>query len=93
MFSDEYFIMHLTPLGWVEGTEKTTNGLVVRPLPDSIVFSLTFHETVSGILSMPEQRVDVKYHVDSKSDMLKISFATYGKLPERFLSWEIEVDW
>ena len=93
MFSDEYFIMHLTPHGWVEGTEKTANGLVIRPLPDSVVFSLTFQETVRSILSMPEQSIDVKYHVDSKSDMLKILFATYGKLPERFQSWKIEVDW
>ena len=93
MLSDEYFIMHLTPHGWVEGTEKTVVGMVERPMPDSTVFSLTFHETVSGILSQPEQRVDVKYRIDASSDMLKILFATYGKLPERFRTWKITVDW
>ena len=93
MLSDEYYIMHLTPHGWMEGTEKTVDGMVERPIPDSTVLSLTFHETVSGILSKPEQWVDVKYQIDSSSDMLKILFATYGKLPERFRSWKISVDW
>ena len=32
MFSDEYYIMHLTPHGWVEGTEKTAEGTVIRPI-------------------------------------------------------------
>ncbi len=93
MFSDEYFIVHLTPHGWVEGTEKTTDGMVERPMPDSTVLSLTFHETVSGILSQPEQSVDVRCRIDASSDMLKILFATYGKLPERFGTWKITVDW
>ena len=93
MLSDEYFIMHLTPHGWVEGTEKTADGMVERPMLDSTVLSLTFHETVSGILSHPEQRVDVKFYIDASSDMLKILFATYGKLPKRFSSWENKVDW
>ena len=93
MLSDEYFIMHLTPHGWVDGTEKMAERMVERSMPVSTVLTLTFHETVSGILSMPEQKVDVKYHVDSKSDILKILFATYGKLPERFQSWKITVDW
>ena len=30
MLSDEYYIMHLTPHGWVEGTEKTARGMVER---------------------------------------------------------------
>ena len=90
MFSDEYFTMHLTPYGWVEGTEKTASGMVVRTIPDSVVLSLTFHETVSGILSLPQQRVDVKYHVGSNSDIIKILFSTYGKLPERFQAWKID---
>ena len=93
MLSDEYFTMHLTPHGWLEGTEKTADGMVERPMPDSTVLSLTFHETVSGILSYPEQWVDVKCQTDASSDMLKILFATYGKLPERFNSWKITVDW
>ena len=93
MLSDEYFIMYLTPHGWVEGTEKTAEGTVIRPTPESALFSLTFHETVSGILSMPEQKVDVKYQIDSSSDMLKILFATYGKVPERFRSWKIDIIW
>ena len=93
MLSDEYYIMHLTPHGWVEGTEKTARGTVERPVPGDVVFSLTFHETVSGILSQPEQWVDVRYRIDASSGMLKILFATYGKLPERFRLWKITVDW
>ena len=93
MLSDEYYIMHLTPHGWVEGTEKTARGMVERSVPDDVVFSLTFHETVSGILSHPEQRVDMKYQTDVSSGMLKILFATYGKLPKSFQLWKITVDW
>ena len=93
MLSDEYYIMHLTPYGWVEGTEKTANGMVFRPMPEETAMTLVFHETVNSILSQPEHWVDVKYYVDSKSDILKILFATYCKLPERFQSWEIAVDW
>lgn len=93
MLSDEYFTMHLTPHGWVEGTEKTANRMVERPMPDSTVFTLTFHETVNDILSLPTQSVDVKYQIDGSSDMLKILFPTFGKLPERFRSWRITVDW
>ena len=90
MLSDEYFIMHLTPHGWVKGTEKAADGMVERSMPDSTVFSLTFHETVSGILSQPEQSVDVRYRIDAYSDMLKILFATFGKMPEGFKSWKVD---
>ncbi len=93
MLSDECWIMHLTPHGWVEGTEKSSRLSVIRSVPDDTVLTLTFHETVSGILSMPEQQVNVKYQVDRKSDIFKILFATYGKLPERFRSWKITVNW
>ncbi len=93
MLSDEYYTMHLTPHGWVEGTEKTARGTVERPVPDEAVFSLIFHEMVSGILGHPEQRVDVKYRTDALSGILKILFSTYGKLPKRFQSWKIIVDW
>ena len=93
MLSDEYFIMHLTPHGWVEGTEKTADGMMERPMPDSTVLSLTFHEMVSSILSQPKQWVDVKYRIDASSDMLKILFATYGKIPVCFKEWEKHVNW
>ena len=93
MLSDEYFIMHLTTDGWVNGTEKTSKGMVIRPMPDSTVFILTFHETVSGILSQPEHWVEVKYLTDTTSDILKILFDTFGKLPSCFESWPIKVDW
>ena len=93
MLSDEHYIMHLTPHGWVEGTEKTSSGIVERPVPDDAVVSLIFHETVRGLLSQKEQLVEVEYWIDKSSGMLKILFATFGKLPERFRLWEIIVDW
>ena len=93
MLSDEYFIMHLTPHGWVDGTEKTHSGVIERRVPDSTVLSLTFHEMVRGILSQPERSVDIKYYTNITSDILKILFATFGKLPIRFKSWKVNVDW
>ena len=93
MLSDEYFIMHLTLHGWVEGTENTSRQTVTRPVPDDAVLTLTFHEIVSGILNQPEHKVDVKYLIDQSSGILKILFATFGKLPSRFESWVINMDW
>jgi hypothetical protein len=90
MLSDEYYIMHLTPHGWVDGTEKTAGGTVERPLPNDAVVSLTFHETIRGLLSQKEQWVDVEYRIDKSSEMLKILFATFGKMPERFKLWKVE---
>ena len=79
MLSDEYYIMHLTPHGWVEGTEKTARGTVERLVPDDAVFSLTFHETIRELLSQKEQWVETEYLIDPSSDMLKILFATFGQ--------------
>ncbi len=93
MLSDEYYTMHLTPHGWVDGTEKTADGKVERPVPDDTVFNLSFHETVRRLLSQKEQWVEVEYRIDKSSDMFKILFATFGKLPVRFKSWNVKVDW
>ena len=93
MLSDEYYIMHLTPHGWMDGTEKTADRMEKRPVPNDAVFSLTFHETVRGILSQKEQWVEVEYRIDKSSGMLKILFATFGKIPEQFNSWNVKVDW
>ncbi len=90
MLSDEYYIMHLTPHGWVDGAEKTSKGTVERPVPRDAVVSLTFHETLRRLLSQKEQWVKVEYRIDSSSDMLKILFATFGKMPERFKLWKVE---
>ena len=93
MLSDEYYIMHLTPHGWVDGTEKTNGKTVERSVPHDAVCSLTFHETIQGILSQKERWVETEYRIDQSSDMLKILFATFGKLPERFRMWEMIVNW
>ena len=93
MLSDEYYIMHLTPHGWVEGTEQTSRSSVTRPIPDDVVLTLSFHETINGILSQPEYKVDVTYQIDASSDMLKILFATFGNIPARFRSWRVTIDY
>ena len=93
MLSDEFYIMHLTPHGWVDGTEKTDGGTVERSVPDDTVCSLTFHETIRGILSQQERWVEAEYRTDKSSDMIKILFATFGKLPARFTAWNVKVDW
>ena len=93
MLSDEFYIMHLTPHGWVDGTEKTAGRIVERPVPNDTVFCLTFHEIVRGLLSQKEQSVEVEYRIDRLSDMLKILFATFGKIPTRFKSWNVKMDW
>ena len=93
MLSDECWIMHLTLHGWVEGTEKTSKGIVKRPVPDDTVLTLTFHETVRRLLSQKEQWVEVVYRMNCSSDMLKILFATFGKVPTRFMTWKNNLNW
>ena len=93
MLSDEFYIMHLTPHGWVEGAENTSCGMVERPVPHDAVVSLTFHETIRGILSRKEQWVETEYRIDQSSDVLRILFATFGKLPVKFKAWNVKVDW
>ena len=93
MLSDEYYTMHLTPQGWVDGTEKTARGTVERPVPHNAVLTLVFHETIRGILSQKEQWAEVEYRIDQSSDKLKILFATFGKLPARFKAWNVKVNW
>ncbi len=83
--------MHLTPHGWVDGAEKTSKGTVERPVPDDVAVSLTFHETLKGLLAQKEQWVEVEYRIDKSSGMLKILFATFGKLPAKFQSWKVNV--
>ena len=57
------------------------------------VFSLTFHETIRGLLSQKEQWVELEFRIDKSSDMLKILFVTFGKIPIRFMTWKINLNW
>ncbi len=89
MFWDEYIVMHLTPHGWVKETEKMVGRMIESPMPNDAVLSLIFHETIRGLLSQKEQWIEAEYRIDRSSDMIKILFETFGKIPEQFKSWNI----
>jgi hypothetical protein len=67
--SSEWFYYHLTPRGWVEGTEQLDFGAgVERPVPDDRVMTVVFHESLSSIFSQPARSAYVEWrHSASRS--------------------------
>jgi hypothetical protein len=65
--SSEWFYYHLTPRGWVEGTERLDFGAgVERPAPDDRVLTVVFHEYLSSIYSPPGREAYVQWqHPDA----------------------------
>lgn len=52
--SNEWFEYHLTPAGWIAGTEKLDSGTRNVPVPTDRVLTVQFHDSRSSIYSKPE---------------------------------------
>ena len=83
--SNEYWTWHLTPKGWVEGTEKLDSGTTERPVPDDTVLTLEYHERYSSIYSSPERWIETEIINQAESDMLK---RQYGSKPSQMGSFK-----
>lgn len=78
--SNEYWAWHLTPQGWVEGSEKLDSGTIERPVPEDTVLTLTYHEIYASIYSSPDRRIEQKIINQTKADILKTK---YGSTPKK----------
>ena len=69
--SNEYWTWHLTPKGWVEGTEKLDSGTTKRPVPDDTVLTLEYHEYYASIHSSPDRWIKSEVKNQAEADALK----------------------
>ena len=86
--SNEYWTWHLTPEGWVEGTEKLDCGTTERPVPADTVLTLTYHERLSLGYSQLERWIDreVTNGKQTEIDGLK---RKYGNMPKEMNYFKI----
>lgn len=85
---DEYYTWHLTPDGWVKGTEKENGKTTEKTVPANAVLSLEFHEYSSGSLGPGSQFnrwIDTKTLDATKAELLK---KQYGPIPEEMSYFE-----
>lgn len=77
--SSEWTEWHLTPRGWVRGTEKIDSGITKREAPPDRVLSVTFHEECNGY-----SRVHCKTTEDWKStdhEAVNAFITKFGEAP------------
>ena len=77
--SSEWTVWHLTPEGWVRGTERMDYGTTTREVPANRVLSVTYHEECNGY-----SRVHSKISEDWKSpdqDAVSTLVAKFGDAP------------
>jgi hypothetical protein len=80
MSASRYSTFHLTPNGWVEGSDKLDSGSTERPIPDNRVMTVTFHEHLSSSHS-ELGHVDWRHNDEER---LKELIKKFGKVPYRY---------
>lgn len=79
--SNEWFDYHLTPNGWVEGSEKIDfGGVHTKKIPDDRVLTLRFHEYLSSPFSKMETWYDEAWR-HSDVTLVKTLIGRYGSKP------------
>jgi hypothetical protein len=56
--SNEWTEWHLTPNGWIRGTEQEDFRTVERPPPPDRVLTCTYHDFLSSTFSKPDRYVE-----------------------------------
>ena len=84
--SNEWFEYHLTPDGWVKGSEEVDiGGVTEREVPPNVIISLTFHERMSSIYSTPERWYDTeKGNCEIPEEKLHELYKKYGRVPKGY---------
>lgn len=81
--SKEWTEWHLTPQGWICGTERIDNGNITKKDPPSDrVISFRFSEVYSSVFSKPAKSVDEIWKSDNKNNIDEL-LKQYGCCPER----------
>ena len=82
--SNEWFEYHLTPDGWVDGSEKVDfSGVHIKEAPENRVLTLKFHE----YLSSPFSKMDTWYTETwrhSDNNLIEKLIKKFGSKPERY---------
>ena len=85
--SNEWWEYHLTPTGWIEGSEKLDFGEEkTKPVPADRVLTVRFKYYQSFSLASPECSIKVKWeHADK--ELIKKLKKQFGNAPEEFKNW------
>jgi hypothetical protein len=90
--SNEWFEYHLTPNGWVDGSEKIDfAGTKSREVPEDRVLTVEFRDYLSSTFSKPELTVSVTWRHEN-SQLVTSLLDKHGKEPHpgwsRFNGWQ-----
>lgn len=91
--SSESFTYHLTPGGWVEGSEKLDFGhRTDRPVPSDRVLTVTFYEKLPAYGKMTfSTTVEHESHPDIPVLLKKHGYSPHGN-PKDFSEWMLFVN-
>ncbi|MGM9480287.1 translation initiation factor 1 [Roseateles sp. NT4] len=80
--SNEWTDWHLTPAGWVKGTESTDFGGTVRERPADAVCTYRWREHLSSTYSKVERGLDEIWRSTDKVAIQALT-AKFGACPQR----------
>ena len=78
--SNEWWEYHLTPAGWVKGSDDLDFGSHERPIPPDRVLTVRKHEHLSSMYSKMERWTDIVWQSEDE-DQLQALKAKYGDFP------------
>lgn len=82
--SNEWFEYHLTPNGWVDGSDKVdVEGVTTKPIPKDRVLTLCFHEYLASAFSNMKQWTEVLWEHSNKSLISELQ-TQYGECPGNY---------
>jgi hypothetical protein len=82
--SNEWFEYHLTPQGWVDGSEKIDfSGVKEKEPPADRVLTLRFHEYMSSGFSPIDKWCDEQFRHEDKLLVNKL-LEQFGEVPRQF---------
>ncbi|PBB31178.1 hypothetical protein [Mesorhizobium sp. WSM3868] len=79
--SNEWTEYHLTPKGWVTGTEKTDFNLTERPRPDDAVQTVKVRDYLSSIYSSVDHTRKITWQSGDVHAIAKLK-GKYGEAPD-----------
>jgi hypothetical protein len=86
--SNEWFEYHLTPNGWIEGSEKIDfAGIKEKKVPDDKVLTLRFHEYMSSTFSPVDKWYEETYR-HGEDGLVEDLTKKFGELPGSYKETE-----
>jgi hypothetical protein len=89
--SNEWFEYHLTPQGWVTGSEKIDfSGIKGKDIPTDRVLTLRFNEYMSSSFSTMDKWCDEQYRHEDESLVNRL-VKQFGESPGRYKKSEYPI--